>query len=550
MKFRALTLLRRVYNVTRMLHPAKYRAAKRFESDRTQATALMNQRFRDASLPGVGFQRVLVDGMWDNPNYWTRLCIIRAALGLHASEEVGLLGRFSRTRVARTFDALGIKRVIDTKPLTAPKRYRRDARELLRAMKEPDDLLKLNLPEGVPSVLLYDAILKLQRSAVVDLHHPGLVDWLAEGLACIEAAKVILDEASPELVLVSHTVNMSWGALIWVALGRGIPVVALYGDYGTVRFIGMYEQSDLFRYPSRPEPGDYALPDAETMELLARTGNQYLANRLTGRADDIGARFAYHRSDQSVTREKICRDLEWDPRKPIIGVYASNWFDYPHCFGMEEYRDLKDWLDVTIDGAESASDFNWLFKAHPCDDWYGVNPKLKMDWLILERKRHHLRVASKSWNGRDLIEALDAIITPHGTIGLEGTYLGKPVLAANKNWYMHGGFTVTAKNREDYRRLIATRWWESVTTEQIRKCCVAAGFYWGSPNWLQGYLYRDDSDQEAIYSTLPKFLDRYWSEISQELALVRQWMNDRERFYQIYKMRNCASYPPYLPSSK
>src|SRR4051812_9090175 len=51
---------------------------------------------------------VLVDAMWDNPNYWLRFSLLRAALGLAHGREIGLLGQFRRSHCAATLRSLGI----------------------------------------------------------------------------------------------------------------------------------------------------------------------------------------------------------------------------------------------------------------------------------------------------------------------------------------------------------------------------------------------------------------------------------------------------------
>lgn len=55
---------------------------------------------------------VLIDGMFDNPNYWFRLSLLRAGIGLVEGTEVGLLGPFATRECRRTFANLGIGRVI------------------------------------------------------------------------------------------------------------------------------------------------------------------------------------------------------------------------------------------------------------------------------------------------------------------------------------------------------------------------------------------------------------------------------------------------------
>ena len=40
-------------------------------------------------------KEILIDCMWDNPNYWYRYVLVRNALKLHSSKEYALFGEYS-----------------------------------------------------------------------------------------------------------------------------------------------------------------------------------------------------------------------------------------------------------------------------------------------------------------------------------------------------------------------------------------------------------------------------------------------------------------------
>ena len=50
-------------------------------------------------------KNVLVDGLWDNPNYWFRYALIRKSLGLSNWSNTGLLGKYSRTMFEKLLNA-------------------------------------------------------------------------------------------------------------------------------------------------------------------------------------------------------------------------------------------------------------------------------------------------------------------------------------------------------------------------------------------------------------------------------------------------------------
>ena len=89
---------------------------------------------------------VLVDGVWDNPNYWIRYAMFRAALNLGAAREIGVTGRWNASRVRRTMRRLGDLRerrpvlcLADRRDGEPPSR----ARDLLASTQTPEDVLAL-----------------------------------------------------------------------------------------------------------------------------------------------------------------------------------------------------------------------------------------------------------------------------------------------------------------------------------------------------------------------------------------------------------------------
>src|SRR5262249_29032455 len=75
---------------------------------------------------------ILVDGMWDNPNYWIRYALFRAAVGSAAGREIGVLGTHRAAEGQRTLKQFGISRALQVRGLRGDMAsHRREARRLL-----------------------------------------------------------------------------------------------------------------------------------------------------------------------------------------------------------------------------------------------------------------------------------------------------------------------------------------------------------------------------------------------------------------------------------
>jgi hypothetical protein len=484
---------------------------------------------------------VLVDGMWDNPNYWLRYSMLRAALGLAHGREVGLVGPFRQNHCRGTFERLGIRTVESLMDLPVPRDVDRLASELAAGLQRPEDILEWTLPYGVSPTILYDGILKRQRLAAVDIRHPKLESHIAEGLRAIEQARYLLDTHDPDIVVVSHPFNFAWGSLAWQAISRGVPVVVLWAFYGTLRFTRLDSHETLFRFYDRPSGKDIdALPPARA-QALAAIGRQYLEGRFGGRADDLQAVYAFNRATQRVDRAKLCQRFGWDINKPIVGFYASNWYDWPHQLGMTQFRDFLDWTEATVAVAHRYDGVNWLLKPHPCEDWFGG---IGLAEILSDRGAPvHVAISDKRWSNAEVMQAIDALVTYHGTAGIEFASMGKPVLIPDRGKYDDCGFAKVARSREHYLELLASEWWTDIDLAETRlRAEIFSGWWMCAPDWQGDFLFRDDSLQDRLYDIIPGLVSGSKAIVEKELETLRAWWDAAHPYYQTFKMQRADRY--------
>ena len=484
------------------------------------------------------FANVLVDGMWENPNYWTRYAMFRAALGLSEAQETGLLGPFNRVSSETAFTTLGIGMREDfARRRRAVGSQRANARRLLRNVRTADDVLKLELPYGILPEIIYDGLLKRQRRGDVDPDDPLLVDHLAEALTCLEAAQSLFAENDYDLVALSHALNFDFGALAWCALQSGATVIVLYGDFGTTRFIRIREPNDLLDYINCPTPEEMDALPADERARRAEAGTAYLETRFRGVSGDLSAAYVYRGRKDEVSREDICNRFGWDHSKPLICVYASNWFDFPHSCNMENFRDFRDWIDATLTAGHDIESVNWLFKPHPCDDWYGAVRGPTVADLVTGADSAHIQLVDPTWNGLALMHAIDGAVTYYGTIGIEMAAIGKPALTADRGWYTAHGVAKNPGDRSAYLAMLGHNWWEELDAETAAsRAREFIGWYFCDAEWHGDYHFRDDSEQAAIYADLPAYIAQHHDAIARETETIGKWIADGHRYYHTFKM--------------
>jgi len=477
---------------------------------------------------------VLVDGTWDNPNHWARYALLRRALGLSRAREIGLVGPFRSKECSQTFTRLGIKEIVAFDVSRKAQDCQDVARCLLSKVISPRDILSWKLPHEFPPEFLYDGLLKRQRSASVNLADPKLISYVSELLGCLEVAEHLMKEYDFRLLVMSHVINFQYAALAWMAVVHGIPVVALYGEFGVLRFVKINRPEDMWETTNRPTKFDFESLSEERAASMANAGRNYIQKRRDGNTKELAAIYTYQKRQRLVSREDICVQFGWDPKRPIIAVYASNWFDYPHMYGMTHFQDFLDWLKASLDAASMNRAVNWLFKAHPCDDWYGG---VTLSDLMPGHLLGHIQQVPKEWNGAALMDAVDGLVTYHGTAGIEFAAMGKPVLLADKGWYHELGIAKWPRSREEYLQSLGTQWWSDMDMlETSRKSQILAAWHFCRPSWQGSFVLEDDPVQNPIYETLPDLWSKNQEVITRELKTIRDWYVLQHRHYHTYKM--------------
>ena len=137
------------------------------ERKRTETELMLAKMARSASRRFDG--TVLVDGSYDNANYWLRYSLLRTGLGFAHGREVGLLGPYRRLQSRRTFARFGISECVDATKAAKGAAAASIADRLLAQTRSSDDVLNWKLPGNVHPAIVYDAILKRQRLASLDV---------------------------------------------------------------------------------------------------------------------------------------------------------------------------------------------------------------------------------------------------------------------------------------------------------------------------------------------------------------------------------------------
>ena len=178
---------------------------------------------------------------------------------------------------------------------------------------------------------------------------------VAEALSAITMPRLsarVIETEQPDLVVLSHVIDFSYGALAWTALASAAcQSWRCMGTSASTVSFGFCSQRISSAIRARPTPADEGRAPCRTAAKLWPRGRaeRLLQDRVSGNTADVSAIYAFRRRGGHVDRSVLAERFGWDSAKPVVGVYVPNWFDYPNASGRFPFRDFRDWAEATLE---------------------------------------------------------------------------------------------------------------------------------------------------------------------------------------------------------
>ncbi len=532
---KAIVLARHIF--AKMLYLQTLYFKKRFDP---RLVALVSKH----SLPNQPNKRVLVDGTWDNPNYWLHVAVMAAAQNVSLSNSIGLVGRYASKEVLATFSNLGMQTADLIKDYwPQEEEFTVIVEDLMSDIDGPDAIFDWHLPEDFPSESFYDTLLKFQREPYVNPLRPDFRKHLLRALQAIIATKRMLEDLKPEVVFCSHNIGEIAGPLAWNAMRMGLKTYVLYGDFGGSRYLSINSEAAFRVCLSAPTPEELASCKEGQLRNLRKNGRKYMQERLLGTAGDIGSVTARVEGCANLQFERVYSDFSWSHERPIVTIFMQNWYDYPNSFGLNRFRDFYDWAIETLTVAKEVTDVNWLVRAHPLDGWYGVSDEVSVKNIVKALNLDHIKICPSDVGSEAAIRGSAGVVTACGTVGVEAPALGTPSLVSEEAWYGRHPFVLQPRGRQAYLDTLRTSWWNIEDRKNIQKSAeIFLGFYFGFPSWQKGYILEDTSKKNDLYHGLHIIMDKSERQIFQEIQVLRDWLDSDQVRYHIFKNLSAKDY--------
>lgn len=267
--------------------------------------------------------------------------------------------------------------------------------------------------------------------------------YLEAAVIMTRAAQRMLDELSPDVVVLQHGIYVPQGLVLDVAKQRGIRVVSWATGYPTQSFL--FSQGDTYhRTMLRESPADWE--SASWDEAHARRTSEYLESRRTGSADWIGF------SSGTRADDAMAATLANESRPLIVAMANVNWDAQLH-FDGRAFPTQTAWIEATIEWARTRPDLAVAIRAHPAE-LTGFLPSRDPLRDVVNASNPpqnvHFIDADSDVSTYDLIDAANCVIVYGTKVGVEALARSTPVITVGEAWVRNKALSIDVESAEDY----------------------------------------------------------------------------------------------------
>ena len=271
--------------------------------------------------------------------------------------------------------------------------------------------------------------------------------------------------------ITTHTVYCEYGILPYLMINKKIPVV--YSDDFSTEIVQDFE--GLY-FHERIRKSIIKIIDTNLKRDLIKVAEKNLKIRMRGDGD-IHSKLAYAPNKKEYLKENLKDILKIENQNPIIFIYAHVFRDSPHISTKMLYKDYYEWLVETLTYANKIKGINWVVKEHPSSEKI-YNEKGVVLKILKEYKFSNILLCPSDLNTNCINKVADAVVTCQGTIGIECSCEGIPVVVCGNAFYAGFGFTIEAHSKKQYKKILEDlKYVKKLDKNQVRKAKIVYGAY-------------------------------------------------------------------------
>ena len=335
-------------------------------------------------------------------------------------------------------------------------KYFLKAINIIFKIKNVDEFIKLRVKKINLGMIVYDHILRHSGIEQTRKLNFKFVNFLSESLKYNDDFKVFFKENKFKYVVQSETQFIPSGIFFENALIHRNKVLAHEGGTKevSVRIYKNISQKFQSRSLFSKKLFNKLLKDQGKRKIVI--AKKLISKRFRGKSssqDLRGALIAY-RPKIKFNKKFICKKFNWDYKKPIIAIFASDFYDGTFGVSWRAYRDNYTWFVETIKNIRKLKNVNWLIKKHPVENPKKDHNKIFDEIVSISKSNNNIALFDDNLNSGSLINVVDVIITQSGSAGLEYPCFGIPSIVTSESYYGGFNFTNEANNKKKYLNLL------------------------------------------------------------------------------------------------
>jgi hypothetical protein len=423
------------------------------------------------------------------PNYLFRTAVAAKALAEKASLDVDVVfNGFSNrwTTAKRVYRSFGIRNFVFLGSRFFIGNVGRHivsalfALKTTRRLRGPEDILQIAYSGIRVGDLIYDDVLKLCGTETIERIDRDVTRAVRKSYFFYLQYQALFASGRYRYYVSTHTAYSEYGILCRVALAHGIPVMET-----TDIQMAYYTDDPQEKLPTYHDGIKSAIlkvlgdPNVDAQAIYA-SAQEALNRRLASQVQQLDAQKAFR--GRNYTREELFQALCLSDARKTAFVLAHVFSDAPHLSSGMLHADYFRWLDSTLETCARAVGMVWIVKPHPSSAIYGEQGKVED--MVARLGAENVKLCPADLNTRSLEWCADALITVHGTAGLEFSCLGIPAVLAGKPFYSGFGFTIEPASVEEYEQtLLSLASVAPLTQSQRRRAIQVYGIWERQFDW-------------------------------------------------------------------
>lgn len=323
---------------------------------------------------------------------------------------------------------------------------------ILQRYKNVDEFIKYKDKNISIGLIVYDHILRHSLIGTTNKITFKFYYFLSEALNINKFCKNFFSQNNIHSVIQAEKQFLPSAIIFQNALENNCRV---YSKEGGVNCFGVRVCSDISKKFSSKllhskDLFGYIFKNYKDQALIE--GKNLINRRFSGIAspNDLHEVHLAFKTGNKFSKEDLCKSLNWNLDKPIIGIFASDFVDGNFESSWRLFKDNLSWLRSTLQYIKDIKNVNWLVKAHPVGQRESTKTSTKKEFYSIVGNSENIALFDEKFSSKSLPNCLDLVLTCMGSIGLEYPCFGIPSIIAGESYYGGFGFTHEPKTQEEY----------------------------------------------------------------------------------------------------